>query len=132
VILPTDGHTHNWDEPVAIIEVKLVYQSYSVTKIRTYVRRLLDQVQAAREQAPSSYGFLFAVYSWWGAGRSPLTFEAFRKRVLTVLLEEVDARKDVQLARRTLETFVPERQQRIGGTTVPIGVAAQYLVARAE
>ena len=114
----------DWDNPAAIIEVKLVYRSYSEAKIRTYIRRLIEQMREARKRTPQSYGFLYAVYNVWEDRSTALTFADFRKRVLTILRDEA---KGVQLARRTLETFIDECPQKIGGMTVSLGVAAQYL-----
>ena len=123
----------NWDEAVAVLEVKFIYLGYGPKKIREYIQTLLRQMSTALDYPTSAVsGWVFAIYAYWNHRRPRLDFADFRQRVGTILKEELakSRRHKIAAARSSLETYLPLGTVNVGGASATVGVAAQYLTAR--
>lgn len=113
---------------VAVIELKLVYRSYTNTDVRYYACDLLRQMKANREAGFRSVGWFGSVFNSSDptAAGVRATFSAERIRSGRIL-RQVAAEAGAIVAKPTLVTILKNRTVAIGGVNWSVGLAAQYL-----
>jgi hypothetical protein len=127
---PSDGAA--WSSPVAIIECKVVYPSYSASKRARYLDRLIEQLAVPHLENPARAGFFIGLYAYWPDYREPKeSFSDFRSD-LGCLLRDRAKQGDPSFEIRmdhggAMETFLEETPAKIGAASVVVGCVAQYI-----
>lgn len=112
---------------VAVIELKLVYRSYTNTDVRYYACDLLRQMKANRQAGFRSVGWFGSVFnSVEGTGADLRAFGEERRRSGRIL-RQVAAEAGAVVAKPALVTILENRTVPIGGVRWSVGLAAQYL-----
>ncbi len=128
ILRVVDGHA-NWEQPVAALELKLVYRSYSDAKVATYAEDLVAKMQVNCKLGIPSYGWFGSVFNAWDArGLTTRATPGEQHRRSGRILRNVTASGLVTSARKTMETVLKPSAVQVGGIAWNVGLAAQYLV----
>jgi len=121
-----------WRRPVAVVESKILYPSYSLAKRAQYIERLIEQLCVPHVGMPVRVGFLVGVFAYWPEHRAlKETFGQFRRSIGALLRSRVKkgtAGFAIEVDHSgAMETFLDERKSKIGAAQVVVGCVAQYV-----
>lgn len=127
---PSDGTA--WNTPVAVVECKVVYPSYSALKRAQYLDRLIEQLVVPHSEDPARAGFFIGLYAYWPEYRKQReTFSDFRRSLGRLLRDRATQGASGFTIRMdhggAMETFLDETPAKIGAAEVVVGCVAQYI-----
>ncbi len=120
---------------VALVEIKLIYRSYSEQKVVQYLSKLQMQMRRAREQKCHVVGVVLGVWAEWPTNRSDGMARWSEKRTRRSFVEFREtlgsAAREIfgdQMARPTMETLLDAGTVRNGSVhDIQAGLVGQYV-----